>query len=80
MGGMTGEDPVAMTQVFAVYGIPSRLTLCSSTKTGLPNSTRAPRPQKRSAESCFWIVPMTERIRPTTFAKSMGFTSISGRP
>ena len=80
MGGMTGEEPEAMTQVFAVYGTPSRLTLCSSMKAGFPVSTRAPRPQKRSAESCFWIVPMTERIRSTTFAKSTGGTSVSGRP
>jgi len=80
MGGMTGEEPEAMTQVFAVYGIPSRLTLCSSMKAGLPISTRVPRPQNRSDESCLWMVPITERIRSTTFVKSTGGTSISGSP
>ena len=80
MGGTVAEEPVAMTQDFAERGSPSRLTACSSTKTGFPNSTRAPSPQKRSDESCFWIAPITVRIRSATRAKSTGGTSASGSP
>ncbi|OPY06293.1 MAG: hypothetical protein A4E67_01542 [Syntrophaceae bacterium PtaB.Bin038] len=80
MGGTVAEEPVAMTQDAAERGSPSRLTVCSSAKAGLPNSTRAPSPQKRSVESCRWIAAITERIRSATRAKSTGGTSASGSP
>lgn len=59
MEGMPGEEPVAITHLRAEIFFSPVSTVCSSVNSGLPNSTPAPREQKRSTESCCCISAIT---------------------
>ncbi len=50
MGGMAGDEPVAITQFFAEYVFLFNRMVCSSENVGLPNSTFAPKEQNLSSE------------------------------
>ncbi|MCJ7602532.1 MAG: hypothetical protein MUO63_13665 [Desulfobulbaceae bacterium] len=71
---------MAITHDLAEYLLPFNKMACSSTKRGEPNSTFAPSLQKRSTDSCCWMVAMTDLILSRTRAKSTGGAVISGSP
>ena len=80
IGGSAGREPVAITQERAESRRPSSSTVCGSTKRAGPKRTSAPSLQKRSSESCTWIVSMTPRTRSMTAPRSTGGRVNPGRP
>ena len=71
IGGIAGEEPVAITKRRAAISIPSpTATVRASLKRAAPSITRTPSPVKRSLESFGAIAAMTPWTWSRTLAKS----------
>ena len=72
IGGIAGDEPVAMTKRRALISNASpTATVAASLNCAVPAITRTPRPVKRSVESFGAIAAITPRTCARTLAKSM---------